>query len=94
MSRHRWKWTPMRANPTVTDEWLSSQVPSARLCLARDLAAKCGYAGYCEKTCVTILGNSAEFGLGCLAGLCSTAQVRSMRSEMKRHCTQAGKTAA
>ena len=33
MSRHRWKWTPMRANPTVTAEWLSSQVPSARLCL-------------------------------------------------------------
>ena len=56
--------------------------------LARDLATKCGYAGYCETTRVTILGNPAKFGLGCLAGLCSTARVRSMRSEIRRHFTQ------
>ena len=72
----------MRANPTVTAEWLSSQVPSARLCLGTGPGDR--NAGYCENTRVTILGNSAKFGLGCLAGLCSVALVRSMRLEIMR----------
>ena len=88
MSHHRGNGrlcVPIQQSPS---NGFRVKCPVRGFVLARDLATKCGYAGYCENTRVTILGNSAKFGLGCLAGLCSTARVRSMRSEIMRHFTQ------